>query len=115
MLRKCQALNTTGDNPIEFEGLFHRWHVDEGGVLGCLIEDGTGTIRWWDSNIQFLEPARQRVEVTLLNRLSKTGYLLGWFQVENEDGAEPAALVQHDDGTHGEYPAHRVRIIKEEA
>lgn len=111
-LRKCQALNTTGDNPIEFEGYFHRWHVVDGEIFS-LIEDASGNIRVWDTNIQFLEPARQRVEVTPYDGPVKTGHLVGWFQRQDNDEAWPVAVVKCDDGTFGEYEAHRVRIIKE--
>lgn len=111
-LRKCEATHINGEDQIE--GLFHRWYVDEDGDLCAMVEQKNGQVVRCQSDVKFLEPARQRVEVTPCDGPPKTGYLVEWYQYNNGYVAGPIALIQFDDGKSGSYAENQIRIIQEE-
>lgn len=108
-LRKCQA---TYDGEVLFHGLFHCFGTKNGETV-AFIEREDGRIERWGLGVKFLEPARQRVEVTMPDNSLKTGYLVGWFPYQDGDEAWPCAMVEHDDGKCHSYCESRIRIIKE--
>lgn len=90
------------------------WVTKEDGSTYAIVEKAeTGQVIPWSEDLDFLEPARQRVEVTPYGKPPITGYLVGWYQYQDEDQAGPVALVRHDDRTFDTYSPRQVQIIEE--
>lgn len=107
-LRKCQAIK---NGVVCAEGLFHRW-ADTRSETAALIELPDGSVAWWLDDIKFLEPEHPRVEVKLPGKEPRQGEFHGWYQHQDEDGANLVALVGFYDGTVDMFPACRVRFLK---
>lgn len=112
-LRKCQIYGAF-NRPDPLVCYFHKWVTKEDGSTYAIVEKAeTGQVIPWSEDLDFLEPARQRVEVTPYGKPPITGYLVGWYQYQDEDQAGPVALVRHDDRTFDTYSPRQVQIIEE--